>query len=54
MMKARLRLMLLVAACGVMASCARLTPLDYRAIDEIRPGPGLLSGADGRFVIYRH
>ena len=31
-----------------------MTPLDYRAIDDIRPGPGLLSGADGRFVIYRH
>jgi hypothetical protein len=28
-------------------------PFDYTPVDEIPPGPGLLSGDDGEFVIYR-
>lgn len=27
-------------------------PFDYSAVDEVKPGPGLLSGDDGVFTIY--
>lgn len=37
-----------------LASCAVGEPLDHqRTADEIPSGPGLLSGEDGEFVIYR-
>jgi hypothetical protein len=36
-----------------LAACAA-KPFDYTAPDEIQPGPGLLTGEDGEFVIYRH
>ena len=35
-----------------LAACAA-EPFDYTPVDEIQPGPGLLSGEDGEFVIYR-
>jgi hypothetical protein len=35
-----------------LAACAA-EPFDYTPPDEIQPGPGLLSGEDGEFVIYR-
>ncbi len=42
-------LCLLVAACGV-----EMKPgTEARNRQEIPPGPGLLSGEDGEFVIYR-
>lgn len=34
-------------------ACAQITPVDYIATDEIPPGPGLLSGEDGEFTLYR-
>jgi hypothetical protein len=37
---------LALAACGG-------EPFDYVPPDEMRPGPGVLSGEDGEFVIYR-
>lgn len=35
-----------------LAACARVEPFDYTPIDEIPPGPGLLSGDDGELVLY--
>ncbi len=34
------------------AACAEVKPLEYTEIHEIQPGPGLLSGEDGEFVLY--
>ena len=38
--------------CLLIAGCAG-KPFEPTKIDEIPPGPGLLSGDDGEFVIYR-
>lgn len=35
-------------------ACAEVKPLEYTEIHEIQPGPGLLSGEDGEFVLYRN
>lgn len=35
------------------AACSRGKPVEYISIDEIPPGPGLLSGEDGEFTLYR-
>lgn len=34
-------------------ACAGGEPLEPTRADEIPPGPGLFSGEDGEFVIYR-
>jgi len=47
------RCLLAVAALGALAACSNVQPLGYTAIHEIRPGPGLFSGDDGVFVLYR-
>lgn len=44
-------LITLLGALGLTACAAG--PFDYTPPDEIQPGPGLLSGEDGEFVIYR-
>ena len=46
------RRILAVAALGTLAACSNVQPFDYTAIDEIQPGPGLISGADGEFVLF--
>lgn len=46
------RRILAVAALGALAACSNVQSFDYTAIDEIPPGPGLLSGGDGEFVLY--
>ena len=46
------RLALLAAVVGL-AACAEITPVEYTEIDEIPPGPGLFSGEDGEFTLYR-
>ena len=33
-------------------ACARIEPMEYTEIHEIQPGPGLLSGEQGSFVLY--
>ncbi len=51
----RQRLRLLVSAGAFLAllgACAQVKPLEYTEIHEIQPGPGLLSGEDGEFVLY--
>ena len=41
-----------VLAALVLAACAGAEPFDYTPVSEIPPGPGLMSGDDGEFVIY--
>lgn len=48
-----IRLALLAVALGLAAACAEITPVAYTPIDEIKPGPGLLSGEEGEFTLYR-
>jgi hypothetical protein len=38
----------------VLGACAEMKPLEYTEIHEIAPGPGLLSGEDGEFVLYEY
>ena len=47
------RMALLVAIVGLAAACGEITPVAYTPVDEIPPGPGLLSGDDGEFTLYR-
>ncbi len=48
-----LRVIMLVLASGFLTGCASVEPFDYRpTADEMKPGPGLLSGEDGEFVIF--
>ena len=48
-----MRRWLALLLCGLgLAACAG-EPFDYVPGDAIRPGPGLFSGEDGEFVIYR-
>jgi len=35
----------------LLGACAEMKPLEYTEIHEIPPGPGLLSGEDGEYVI---
>ncbi len=35
-----------------LAACAQVKPFEYTEIHEIPPGPGLVSGEDGEFVLY--
>ncbi len=45
----------LVLAGGILiflGACAEVKPMAYTEIHEIPPGPGLLSGEDGKFVLY--
>lgn len=44
-------LILLLGGIGLAACAAE--PFDYTPVDEIPPGPGLLSGEEGEFVVYR-
>ncbi len=53
-MQARfIRIVLLTVAVGLTAACGEITPVDYTPIDEIKQGPGLFSGEDGEFTLYR-
>lgn len=38
---------------GLLAACSGVEPFAYTEVHEIPPGPGLFSGEDGEFVIYR-
>lgn len=51
--KAGLIAVFLVLGLGLGACGGGAKPFDYQpAADEMKPGPGLFSGADGEFVIY--
>lgn len=44
----------LVLLALLLSACASIEPMAYPpAADEIPPGPGLFSGPDGEFTIYR-
>jgi len=43
---------LALAVAGLIGGCAEMQPFDYRPIDQVKPGPGLLTGEDGEFVLY--
>ena len=45
-----MRLVLCVAAFGSMASCG-FTPMPVPDNSDMKPGPGLLTGKNGAFVI---
>ncbi len=38
----------------LLGACAEIKPLEYTEIHEIPPGPGLLSGEDGKFVLFEY
>ncbi len=42
----------LAAVILLATACAQIEPMEYTEIHEIQPGPGLLSGKDGAFVLY--
>lgn len=44
---------LAAAALLALGACAEVQPLDYTEAHEIPPGPGIFSGEDGAFVLYR-
>lgn len=48
------RIVLLAAVAWLAAACAEITPVDYTSISDIPPGPGLFSGDDGEFTLFRH
>jgi len=47
------RIVLLWAGALLIAGCAGIKPYDPPAYREAPPGNGLLTGADGEFVIYK-
>lgn len=47
------RIVVLWAAALLIAGCAGIKPYDPPAYREAPPGNGLLTGADGEFVIYQ-
>lgn len=47
------RMAVLAAMVGWLAGCGQVTPVAYTPVDEIPAGPGLLSGEDGEFTLYR-
>ncbi len=54
LLRSRLASAAVVAALAiVLTACGKAKPLDYTQTGEIPPGPGLFSGDDGRFVVFR-
>lgn len=51
--KRRLSIVLAIAILLAVAACARGTPFQPTAVDEIKPGPGLFTGEAGAFIIFR-
>ena len=51
----RLRTALMLLALALLANCSELhyRPFTYTTVGDMRPGPGLFTGADGEFVVYR-
>ena len=48
---------ILAPAVGVLlllGACADMKPFEFTEIHEIPPGPGLLSGEDGEFIIFEN
>lgn len=47
------RWLALLLLSGMLGACSGVEPFAYTEVHEIQPGPGLFSGEDGEFVIYR-
>ncbi len=47
------RLVLVMAVAFFATACAEVEDFDYTPIGDIPPGPGMVSGDEGEFVIYR-
>lgn len=46
--------MILIAACAViLGGCSGWEPVDYTPPSETKPGPGLVTGERGAFVVER-
>ncbi len=50
-----MRRLVMALVLGALAGCASpdYRPLTYTNIDDMRPGPGLFTGRDGEFVVFR-
>lgn len=42
-----------LAVCATLGACAEWQPFEPPVADEIPEGPGVFSGEDGEFVIFR-
>ena len=42
----------MVLCLGFLACATPPEPFEYRSSNELKPGPGLFSGEDGRFTLY--
>jgi hypothetical protein len=51
--RAATRLLAVAVLAAGLAACSGMQPYNFTAVDEIPPGPGLISGEDGEFVLYR-
>ena len=47
------RWLALAMLCGLLAACSGMQPFAYTEVHEMPPGPGLISGEDGEFELYR-
>ena len=47
------RLLMVLLAALALTACADAEPFEPRPIDEIPDGPGLVSGDDGEFTVFR-
>ena len=47
------RCLILVGLLLALSGCAQPKPFELPRADEIPDGPGLLSGEDGKFILYR-
>jgi hypothetical protein len=49
----QLSVWIILGLCLVLGACATPPePYEYRSSNDIKPGPGLFSGEDGRFTLY--
>ncbi|MDH3231371.1 MAG: hypothetical protein OEN55_16390 [Alphaproteobacteria bacterium] len=53
MCRAAMRLLAVAVLSAGLAACSGMQPYNFVAVDEIPPGPGLISGEAGEFVLYR-
>ena len=47
------RLLLLTLITFIVISCAHHQPYEPAKIDDIPPGPGLLTGEEGEWILYK-
>ena len=47
-----LRVAVLIMSLGLATACSNVEPFEYTPANEMKPGPGLLSGEDGEFTLF--